>query len=68
MSYIPRRHAHLLEVVKEVPVRADLLRAAAVEALPVLLAVLGVRVVEGELDAVVGGALRAGADTFECNP
>ena len=57
-AYICGGHAHLLEVVEEVAVGADLLRGAAVEALPVLLAVLGVRVVERELNAVVRGTLR----------
>ena len=57
-SYIFRRLAHLLELVEEVPVGTDLLRDAALEALPVLLAVLGVGVIKGELNAVVRGALR----------
>ena len=68
LTYIPRRHAHLLEVVEEVSVGAHLLCGAAVETLPVLLAVLGVRVVERELDAVVRGALRGDAGTFENHP
>ena len=59
VSYIFRRHAHLLVLVEEVAVGAGLLGDAALEALPVLLAVLGVSVVERELHPVVRGALRA---------